>query len=157
MNAARKGGDFMRGTRWLATILLVGALSGCGGGGGGGGITGPSGNSETESNDFTPQSIGTLAGSDIVWSGSSASQADVDLYSVTLSGTTNLFVSVNWSNANDLELSISNANGIFVRTVDTASHPESCTLAGLPAGTYTIRIGSFANTATPYTLTVGAR
>lgn len=148
----------MRWTKLLAMFLLVGALAGCGGGGGGGGggIVGP-GNDEVESNDFTPQSIGTLAGSDIVRSGSAASQADVDLYAVTLTGATNLFVSVNWSNSNDLALSISNANGIFVRTVDTASHPESCTLAGLPAGTYTIRIGSFSETATAYTLTVGAR
>ncbi|MFN8586691.1 MAG: PPC domain-containing protein [Candidatus Eisenbacteria bacterium] len=141
----------------LAMLLVLGALTGCGGGGGGGGPTTPSGNSETEPNDFTPQSIGTLAGADIVWSGSSAGQGDVDLYTVTITGATNLLVSLNWSGSNDLELSISNASGIFVRTVDTASHPESCTIPGLAPGTYTIRVGSFASTATSYSLTVGAR
>ncbi len=157
MKAPNRKGDHMRWTTIVASLALLGTLVGCGGGGGGGGgIVGP-GTDEVEPNDFTAQSAGTLSGSDLVRTGSAAGQSDVDLYSVTLTGTTNLFVSVNWSNTNDLELSISNANGIFVRTVDTASHPESCTLAGLPAGTYTIRIGSFSQTATAYTLTIGAR
>ncbi|MBI5170104.1 MAG: PPC domain-containing protein [Candidatus Eisenbacteria bacterium] len=146
----------MRPLLTLAFVVMALAIAGCGGGGSSS-TTPPAGNTETEPNDFASQSMGTLAGSDITFSGSAASNADGDLYSVTLGATTNLLVSLNWSNANDLELSISNSAGIFVRTVDTAGHPEACTLAGLPAGTYTIRVGSFSNTATPYTLTVGSR
>jgi hypothetical protein len=69
----------------------------------------------------------------------------------------NLFVSLDWGSASDLELTISNADGIFVREVDTASHPESCRLDGLAAGTYTVRVGSFTNASTGYTLTIGER
>ncbi len=158
MNRADKGVFDMRHILTLTILLLSLALAGCGGGGGGSGSTSPPpGNTEAEPNDFTSQSMGTLAGSDITFSGSAASAANVDLYRVTATGTTNLFVSLNWSNDNDLELSISNAAGIFVRTVDTAGHPETCTLPALPAGTYTIRVGSFSGTATPYTITVGSR
>lgn len=157
MNRADKGAFDMRHTLMLALLILSFALAGCGGGGGGGTTSPPPGNTEAEPNDFASQSMGTLAGSDITFSGSAASAADVDLYRVTVTGTTNLFVNLNWSNSNDLELSISNAAGIFVRTVDTAGHPETCTLPSLPAGTYTIRIGSFSDTTTPYSITVGSR
>lgn len=158
MNRADKGAFDMRHILTLTLLLLSLALAGCGGGGGGSGSTSPPpGNTEAEPNDFTSQSMGTLTGSDITFNGSAASAADVDLYRITATGTTNLFVSLNWSNGNDLELSISNAAGIFVRTVDTAGHPETCTLPALPAGTYTIRVGSFSGTATPYTITVGSR
>lgn len=140
--------------------LLLSAMLGSCGGGGGSGVTGPGpnpGTTEVEPNDFTGQLVGTLSAADIVMTGQSASAVDVDLYRVTLASSTSLLVSLNWASASDLELSISNNNGIFVRTVDTAGHPEQCTLPALPAGTYTIRVGSFTNSATNYTLTLGSR
>jgi hypothetical protein len=112
---------------------------------------------EVETNDFIPQSLGTLSATDILLDGATVAAADVDLYRVTLAGTTNLFVQLDWSSASDQELTISNANGIFVREVDTAGHPESCTVSGLPAGSYTIRVGSFTDVGTNYTLTLGQR
>ncbi|MCC6652987.1 MAG: PPC domain-containing protein [Candidatus Eisenbacteria bacterium] len=142
----------------VVTGMLL-ALAGCGGGGGSS-VTGPGGGggvSEAEPNDFTGQVVGTLSATDIAVNGRTASATDVDLYRVVLSGTTNLLVTLDWTGANDLELSISNSAGIFVRTVDTASHPETCTLASLPAGTYTIRVGSFSNSGTNYSLTLGSR
>jgi hypothetical protein len=110
-----------------------------------------------EPNDFAPHFVGTLSSTDIVLHGTTSSGSDVDLFSVTATGTVNLYASVDWSVANDLELTLSNANGIFVRHVDTGGHPESCTLNGLPAGTYTIRVGSLTDAATDYTLTIGQR
>jgi hypothetical protein len=112
---------------------------------------------EVETNDFVPQSVGTLSATDIIVAGATIAAADVDLYRVTASGTTNLFVKLDWSGSADQELAISNTNGIFVRKVDTAGHPESCTLSGLPAGSYTIRVGSFTDAQTDYTLTLGQR
>jgi hypothetical protein len=89
--------------------------------------------------------------------GSTTNARDVDLFRVTASAPVNLSVNLDWSSASDLELAISDANGIFVRHVDTAGHPESCRLDGLPAGTYTVRVGSFTNSATSYSLTLGQR
>ena len=150
----------MRDMRWL---LLGAALiaAGCGGGGGGGAPVQPPTNqprNEAESNDFTAQALGALSNLDFVVSGSAASNRDVDLYSVTASSALSLLVSLDWTaSASDLELTISDAGGIFVRHVDTVNHPEACTLSGLPAGTYTVRVGSFTSTATSYTLTIGRR
>ena len=118
----------------------------------------PSGaRTEVEPNDFTAQSLGALFTKDFVVSGAIASGADVDLYSVSSGATFSLYASVDWSNGSDLELAISNSNGIFIRHVDTAGHPEACTLAGLPAGTYTVRVGSLRSVATSYQLTIGTR
>ena len=146
---------------WFRIALalgLIASLAGCGGGSDSPPPTAPAGSvNEAESNDFTPQSVGTLSATDIVVAGSTSSANDVDLYRVTASGPVALFVSLDWGSASDLELSISDANGIFVRHVDTAGHPESCRLPGLAAGTYTVRVGSFTNTATNYTLTLGQR
>ena len=147
-----------RTVRCLVAATLILALAGCGGGGGG--VTGPGTDPnvhEAEPNDFTGQVVGALATTDITVTGGAANASDVDLYRVVLPGTTNLLVSLNWSGTNDLELSISNSAGVFVRTVDTAGRPETCTLAALPAGTYTIRVGSFASSNTNYTLTLGPR
>ena len=147
-------------TRWMMVTAILLALAGCGGGGGSS-VTGPGGGgggvSEAEPNDFNGQVVGTLSATDIAVSGRTASATDVDLYRVILSSGANLLVSLDWTGTNDLELSISNSAGIFVRTVDTAGHPETCTLASLPAGTYTIRVGSFSNSGTNYSLTLGSR
>jgi hypothetical protein len=112
---------------------------------------------ETEPNDFSPQALGALSATDFVVSGSMSSGSDVDLYTVTSSGPFALLANLDWSTASDLELTISNANGIFVRHVDGVGHPESCTLIGLPAGAYTVRVGSLSASATPYSLTLGMR
>ena len=151
----------MKIMRWAllgATLLLAG----CGGGGGGGGTptqpptTQP--RTEAETNDFTPQALGALSNLDFVVTGSAADSTDVDLYSVTSSAAVALLVNLDWTSfASDLELTISDQNGIFVRHVDTAGHPEACTLGGLPAGTYTIRVGSFTDAVTGYTLRIGRR
>ena len=110
---------------------------------------------ETEPNDFNPQALGALSATAFVVSGAMSSGSDVDLYSVTSSGTFSLHASLDWNTAYVLELTISNANGIFVRHVDGAGHPESCTLSGLPAGTYTVRVGSLSASGTAYSLTLG--
>jgi hypothetical protein len=142
----------------LALLLITATVTGCGGGGSNPPPTAPpSGLSESEPNDFSAQSVGTLSGSDIRVNGSTTNVRDVDLFRVTTAAPLNLFVNLDWNSASDLELTISNANGIFVREVDTASHPETCRLDGLPAGTYTVRVGSFTNAATSYTLTLGSR
>ena len=144
----------------LAAALIAALATGCGGGGGGGGPVAPPTNqpvNETEPNDFTAQNVGTLSAKDFIVSGTTSSARDVDLYLVKASSTTALFVNLDWSSASDLELAISDTLGIFVRSVDTAGHPESCTIPSLPAGNYTVRVGSFTNAATNYTLTLGKR
>ena len=148
--------------RSLLHGLLLGAaitLAGCGGGGSKStSPPPPAGPTETEPNDFTPQSLGTLGTSDIVLTGSSASLADVDLYSATLATTGGLYVNLSWASGGDIELALGNASGVMVRRVYvTGATQARCQLAGLPAGTYNIRIASFTNTATAYTLTVGRR
>ena len=112
---------------------------------------------ETEPNDFNPQALGALSATDFVVSGSMSNGSDVDLYTVASSGTFALYANLDWSTTSDLELTISNANGIFVRHVDGVGHPESCTLIALPAGTYTVRVGSLSASATAYSLTLGMR
>jgi len=143
---------------WLIVLSLVAILAtaGCGGGGGGNPAA-PAPTSTDDGNDFTPQSLGTLATTDIVTNGEEKDDADVDLYSVRVTSTTNLFVSLNWTGNADLGMALSNSSGITVRNVDTDSKPEQCILGGVPAGTYTVRISSRTATATAYTLTIGAR
>ena len=145
--------------RSILVLLLIAATVACGCGGGGSSppTAPPPGLGEAEPNDFTAQSVGTLSTSDIRVNGSTASARDVDLYSVIASAPVTLSVSLDWSGSSDLELTISNGAGVFVRHVDTAGHPESCILAGLPAGTYTVRVGSFTNAATGYSLFIGQR
>jgi hypothetical protein len=143
----------------VALLLLAAGVAGCGGGSSSPPPTapGPLGVNESEPNDFGAQSVGTLSSRDIHVIGSTANARDVDLYSVTASAAVTLYVNLDWSSGSDLELTISNANGIFVREVDTLGHPETCRIAALPAGVYTIRVGSFTNAATGYTLTLGQR
>jgi hypothetical protein len=140
-----------------ALALIATTVTGCGGGSSSPPTAPPSGLGESEPNDFIAQSVGTLSASDIRVNGSTTNARDVDLFRVTASAPVNLSVNLDWSSASDLELAISDANGIFVRHVDTAGHPESCRLDGLPAGTYTVRVGSFTNSATSYSLTLGQR
>jgi hypothetical protein len=141
----------------VASLVAIFLTMGCGSGGGGGGSPEQPAPAANDGNDFTPQSVGTLAGTDIVTNGEESDDADVDLYSVTLTGTTNLFVSLNWTGNADLGMAISNKNGITVRNVDTGAHPEQCILQAVPAGTYTVRVSSRTATATAYTLTIGSR
>ena len=144
---------------FLTLVALVLLASGCASDSGPTTPTTPAGGNrtETEPNDFLGQALGALSSSDFVVTGSTTDFTDVDLYTVTASAPTARLVSLDWSTASDLELSISNSSGVFVRHVDTAGHPEACTLVGLPAGTYTVRVGSLTNAATPYALTIGQR
>ena len=148
--------------RWLIVAGLVGALfatlgaTGCSSDSASNTVAPPPPPSD-DGNDFTAQSLGTLGASDIVVNGEESDDTDVDLYSVTVTGTTNLFASLNWANSSDLGMALSNSSGITVRNVDTNSKPEECVLGAVPAGTYLVRIGSRSGTATPYTLTIGSR
>ena len=148
----------MKTVRVLFVLGVLALAAGCGAGGDGG-PTGPppGGLSETEPNDFTAQPLDTLSSADIVIGGAMSTGADVDLYSVLATEPVNMLVSLDWSGSNDLELTISNSNGVFVRNVDTAGHPEACTLGNLPAGTYTVRVASFSNNGNSYVLTIGKR
>jgi Bacterial pre-peptidase C-terminal domain len=151
---------FHMSRRWLIVAGLVTVLAtlGCSSGGGGSKPTTPVTPAPTgDGNDFIPQSLGTLGASDIVTHGDEADDADVDLYSVTVTHTTNLFFSLDWTGNADLGMALSNNSGITVRNVDTDSKPEQCILGAMPAGTYIVRVSSRTATATPYTLTIGAR
>jgi len=144
---------------FAAVIGATACLAGCGGKSSTEPPPPPPGGARTEvePNDFNAQSLGALSVNDFVVSGATASGADVDLYSVSSTATFSLHASLDWSTASDLELTISDGAGIFVRHVDTTGHPEACTLAGLPPGTYTVRVGSLSGGATSYQLTIGAR
>jgi hypothetical protein len=143
----------------LVLTLVAVCVAGCGGGSSSPPPTapGPLGVNEHEPNDFAAQAVGTLSTRDIHVTGTTSNATDVDLYQVTAAGPVTLYASLDWSSGSDLELTISNADGIFVREVDTLGHPETCRLAGLPAGTYSIRVGSFTSASTAYTLTLGQR
>jgi len=116
----------------------------------------PGTGNETEPNDFAAQSLGTLSSTDFVVNGSTATGSDVDLFAVTVGATANLYAKLDWSSGSYLELSLSNQNGVFVRHV-AGVRPETCTLSGLPPGTYTIRVGSLTDAASGYALTIGQR
>ena len=146
-----------RFTLALALIAAIVAGGSCGGGSSKPPTAPEPGLGETEPNDFTAQSVGTLSTADIIVNGTTSKARDVDLFRVTLTAPATLLASLDWNSAADLELTISNGDGIFVREVDTAGHPESCRLPGLPAGTYTVRVGSFTDAATSYKLTLGQR
>lgn len=155
-----RGRGFRMWHRWLIVGALVATLgaSGCSSDSGSNTVAPPPPPPPSgDGNDFTAQSLGTLGASDIVVHGEEADDTDVDLYSVTVTGTTNLFASLNWSNSADLGMALSNNSGITVRNVDTDSKPEECILGAMPAGTYLVRVSSRTGTATPYTLTIGPR
>lgn len=149
-----------RWTRVAVLAALAVMLAGCGGGGGGGGVTNPppptTTHTETESNDFNAQSLGTLGSTEISVGGTSSSDADVDLYRVTLASTTNIHVVLQWTGAQDLDFAVSNTAAVIVRHQDTASNPEQCNLNSLPAGNYTLRVGSRSGTAAGYVLKIGS-
>ena len=154
----------MRARRLLILIAAVVVASACLAGCGGKSSTAPppppqgGARNEVEPNDFTAQSLGALGANDFVVSGAISSGADVDLYSVSSSTVFSLYASVDWNTASDdLELAISNSNGVFVRHVNTAGHPEACTIAGLPAGTYAVRVDALGSASTSYQLTIGTR
>lgn len=153
MNAYRNRGTALT----LAALALL--LAGCGGGGGGRNVTNPppgTTHTEAESNDFTAQSVGTLGTTEISVGGVSSSDADVDLYRVTLAATTNIHVTLSWTGAQDLDVAISNAAGVTVNHQDTAANPEQCNLNSMPAGNYTVRVGSRSGSSVGYVLRIGS-
>ena len=143
----------------LALLALPLALSstGCGSGGEGTPTAPPSPASDSEPNDFAPLRLDTLRGADIQIPGTASSDADVDWFSITTTATANLLVSLGWSGGADLDVAITDTDGVVVQHRDTAGNPERCVLSSLPAGTYLVRVGSRTSAAQAYTLTVGAR
>lgn len=141
----------------LIACTLLGALAGCGGGGGGLVAPQPSGPAEVEPNDSTPTSMGTLGSADLVVTGTTSSDADVDLFSFSILVPTTVLIQLDWNNANDLQVGITDLAGIMVRDVDTDTRPEACTVGPLAAGTYRVRVGSRSPGATAYSLRVGPR
>lgn len=111
---------------------------------------------EVEPNDVTPQALGTLGATDIVIVGSTANAHDVDRYSITLAGTTNLFVRDSASVFGEVIISVMDGNSIMLTTRRGVS-PQSCTLTGRAPGTYTIQVESSNTTASAYILRIGAR
>jgi hypothetical protein len=143
-------------------VVLAFCVVGCGGGGGGGGtppITGPPGSiAEVEPNDPTPQAIGALGADDKVIFGLANGRNDVDLFSVTLTDPGSLYMSLSWTGAQDLEVGVTDQNGIVVHNQDTpTANPEACIVTGQAAGTYTVRVGSHSTSGVYYLLTVGVR
>lgn len=111
---------------------------------------------EVELNDVTPQSLGTLGTADIVVSGSTANANDIDRYSITLTGTTNLLVKDSASVAGEIVLGVFNGSSIML-TERRGASPQSCTLTGRTAGTYIIQVQSSNTGASGYILRIGAR
>jgi hypothetical protein len=146
----------MRSIIWIALFALT--LVGCSSSEDTGNNP-PPGTTHTESepNDSAPQAFGVLDSTDIVVGGNSASNADIDLYSVTLSAPAALYVQLAWSGGQNLGVAVSNEDGIFVRNVDSGSNVEECTVIGLGAGTYRVRVGSQSTSSADYLLTIGAR
>jgi hypothetical protein len=112
---------------------------------------------EQEPNDVTPQALGTLGSEDIILAGTSASQHDIDLYSINLPSASQVFVSVAWSGSSDLDLAVLDTTRVFLNAQDTGSNPEHCTLAALAAGNYIVRVTEKSAGAKAYTLTIGSR
>lgn len=137
-------------------VLVFGFISGCSKKGGDDPIS-PGGPTETEPNDQTPQSLGTLGTSDISMAGGTSGTGDVDRYSITTTEVVNLHVSVAFTNNSDIDVGIENSNGIMLSHQDTGGNPERCTLAARPAGTYIVEVTSKTASAVQYTLTVGRR
>ena len=140
----------------LAILLLLGIVAGCKKDSEP--AAPPSPASDVEPNDVTPQSLGTLGATDITTPGTTASDTDVDRFSVSIAAGTNLHVSVAWQGTSDLNIGVMNPNGIMISYQGgTAANPERCTLPSQGAGTYVIEITSTTAAATGYTLTIGPR
>jgi hypothetical protein len=112
---------------------------------------------EVEPNDGTPQPLRALDATDIIVSGTSANENDVDKYSVTLNAPANLFAKVSWQGSRDIDLWILLPNNIPLTIRDTGGNPESCVLTAQAAGTYIIQISSKQSSPTAYVLTLGLR
>jgi hypothetical protein len=111
---------------------------------------------ELEPNDVTPQFLGTLGTTDIVVTGATANARDVDRYSITLTGTTNLLVRDSALVAGEVILSVMDGSFIML-TARRGSSPQSCTLTSRSPGTYVIQVESSNTTSAGYTLRIGAR
>lgn len=109
---------------------------------------------ETEPNDQTGQAIGVLGTTDVTVNGSASSASDVDRYTITLGAATNLHADVTWTGGGDPGVGIMNTSGIMLTFRNTGASPRGCTIASLPAGTYTIYINANGTTGFPQTYTV---
>jgi len=143
----------------LALALSLGGLwlAGCSSGDDGVSPGPPTTYVEAEPNDFNAQSLGALDSTDITVGGAASSDADVDLFSITLSEPMDLFVQLDWTGGQDLEFAVSDDQGVFVTFVDTGARPEACTLPVLGASTRLIRVGSRSSSPANYVLTIGPR
>jgi hypothetical protein len=113
---------------------------------------------ETEPNDAAPQALGVLSAKDLLVAGTSSTRSDVDYFSVTLDSIRSLHTSLTWTGSQDLEVGVTDVNGIMVRNTDTPTgNPEACTVGELPPGTYRVRVGSRSTSAVSYLLTIGRR
>jgi hypothetical protein len=114
---------------------------------------------EVEPNDPTPQAIGLLDTADVVIGGTASGRADVDYYTVVLNAPGSIYTSLSWTGAApDLEVGVTNASGIMIHNQDSPSaNPEACTVTGLAAGTYRVRVGTRTVANTFYLLTIGRR
>jgi hypothetical protein len=112
---------------------------------------------EVEPNDVTPQNLGPLGSTDIILSGSTSSQTDVDRFQITLATTANLHVSLSWPTAADLDVGVMSATGIMLNFQDTGGNPERCTLSSRPAGMYIVQVTSQTSGSSAYVLTIGLR
>jgi len=113
---------------------------------------------EIEPNDVTAQILGALGTTDKVVSGNAGGRNDVDYYSVTLSAPASIHMALSWTGAQDLEVGVSDANGVMIRNQDTPTgNPEQCTVTARPAGSYLVRVGSRSSSAVAYSLTIGQR
>ncbi len=143
-------------TLMLLLSVSLGLIGGCKKESDGDDPVDPGSSAETEPNDVTPQSLGTLGTSDITFVANTANANDVDRFSIATTATLNLHAKIAFSSGADLDIGVQNANGIMLSFQDTGANPEQCTLAGRTAGTYIIEVTSKTGAAS-YTLTVGAR
>lgn len=143
----------------LALVALAALLAGCGGGGSKSTSPPPTTLTkydEHEPNDFLPQALDTLTGAvDDSVSATASDIQDVDLYSAVLPAAAKLYVRADWGATGDLELAISNSDGIMVRKVRAGATPDECALQ-VPAGQYLVRVNSLGGNV-KYTLKVGRR
>ena len=143
-------------TRSLLAVLCIALVSGgCSKSGPSEPSPTPDGIPEVESNDVTPQALGTLGTGDIRVNGTCGG-SDVDWYSIAVTSATNFHVSVDWGSG-DLDLGIADGNGIMLTFRDTGGKPERCTLTALSPGTYRVRVTAKGGPVVPYVLTIGPR
>ena len=160
MSAYPNGHDMLRTLAVLIVAVALGA--GCGGGGGNNPAAppGPPAGSiaEAEPNDVVPQALGSIDSTGRLVAGTASGQNDVDLYSVSLPASGNVFMSLSWSGTQDLEVGVTDVNGVVIRNQDTpTANPEECTVTGRAAGTYIVRVGSRSGSAVSYLLTIADR